>query len=131
MKLAGGQVLVPRDTPVGPAEAREAWAHELGQTLLVVDVRDGGRTLRVNAPATGETVERATADVVREFEPAAAQVVPPSWAAFLTRCAMEAARVQRRDGEGEEGYWTRVAQAVLRVEVETFPAKAERLEAVG
>jgi hypothetical protein len=39
-----GEVWVPKDTPVGPREARTAWAHALHTALQIVRSVEGGET---------------------------------------------------------------------------------------
>lgn len=130
--LEKGDLLVPIETPAGPAVAREAWADELEHLLVVVRVLDGDR-VRVNCPSTGETVERPAADVLESYE-RSDEGPPRSWAAFLTRVATECARVERRAGEEEATYWQRVAAIATRVRVEesdVFREEVTRLEEAG
>lgn len=113
-----GDLLVPIETPYGPPQARVAWADELGQLLVVTSVSADGLWLGVNAPACGETVRRAAADVLAEFEaPDPDDPFGRRWAATITRAATEAARVDDTAGyvAGTARYWERVVAVVGRV----------------
>lgn len=123
--LEKGDLLVPIETPYGPAQAREAWADELGNLLVVVRVLDD-RRVRVNCPSTGETVERTAADLLESYERSDAGE-PQSWARFIMRVATECARVERRAGEDDDTYWRRVAAVATRVRVEESDFAKEEL----
>lgn len=49
-KLQPGVCLVPRNTPSGPAHAREAWARALGELRVVVDVQRDGADVAYEYP---------------------------------------------------------------------------------
>lgn len=126
--LEKGDLLVPIETPFGPAEAREAWADELGNLLVVVRVIDDQR-VRVNCPSTGETIEGAAADILESYERSDAGE-PESWARFIMRVATECARIERRAGEDDGTYWQRVAAVATRVRVEESDHAREELAAL-
>lgn len=117
MTLAVGDVLVPVETPAGPAPARVAWADALGQLVVVVEVDSRRGDVAVNVPAEGATYTRTAAAVRESFEPAGEiGEFGRSWAASVTRAATEAARVERAGFAGdEEAYWRRVVAVVSRV----------------
>lgn len=124
--MKAGVVLVPKETPFGPSDARIAWADALGNLLVVVDDAAGG-SVNVNCPADGRNYSRSVSDVLTEYE----DVHDPdpfgrSWAATVERAAMEAARVNPGSYESQARYWQQVATAVRRVFEEETRAAASR-----
>lgn len=113
--MRAGDVLVPKETPFGPPDARIAWAEELGNLLVVVSDAAGGAVV-VNCPADGQNFSRAVSDILIEYE----DVRDPDpfgrgWAAAVERAALEAARAHAGDHGSEAQRWQRVAAAVRRV----------------
>lgn len=123
--MKAGTLLVPKETPFGPPDARVAWAEALGNLLIVVEDAAGG-VVSVNCPSDGRTYPRAVSDIAVEYEdPHDPDPFGRGWAATLERAAMEAARVipARYGGAHAARYWQQVATVVRRVlEEEARPA---------
>lgn len=114
--LEKGVVLVPRETPAGPAAARLAWADALGQQLVVTSRETRSKIVDVNCPADGRTVRRTVSALLEEYEPAGA--VPEfgrSYASGMVRAAQEAARVPMERRVPDQDYWWKVVLVVRRV----------------
>lgn len=113
--MKAGVLLVPKETPFGPPDARVAWAEALGNLLIVVEDAAGG-AVKVNCPTDGRTYSRAISDILVEYEDAHdPDPFGRGWAASVERAAIEAARVNPGSYESVAGYWQQVAAAVRRV----------------
>lgn len=119
-----GDPLVPKETPIGPADARLAWADALGSVVIVRKLGDHGRRVLVNIPERGSDEWVDTLELLDGYEAPDAPM-PRGWDSdqLVRRAALAGAlagmdEITRVEDLADPLRWEAIAKAVMRVQLE-------------